>query len=79
MHTCYMRIRRSILYMLAAESNRDPRTVQTVFDGGGHEHSRDAVLAAARRIGLSETDPVVVFLREPTQAPTTRPSLTAVR
>jgi hypothetical protein len=74
-----MRIKRAMTFRLAAEANRDPKTVQRVFDGGGNENSRAAVLAAARRIGIPESDPIVAFLLEPTQVPTTRPSLAAVR
>jgi hypothetical protein len=37
---------------LAAESCRDPRTVEAVLRGKATDHSRAAVIDAARRLGI---------------------------
>lgn len=50
-----------MLYRLAAEASRDPKTVEEVLAGRGNGQSRAAVLAAAQRL-LSPTDPLVVAL-----------------
>lgn len=53
-----------MLYQLAAEAGRDPKTVQAVLDGEGNDQSRAAVLAAARRLGLGE--PILATLSQVT-------------
>jgi hypothetical protein len=56
------RLTRVAVFQLAAESSRDPKTVEAVVAGDGNALSRSAVLAAARRLGYPDNDPLVVAL-----------------
>jgi hypothetical protein len=47
------RISRPNLYRLAAESCRDPKTVERVVAGGGTAQSRAAVEKAAAALGIT--------------------------
>lgn len=61
-----IRVTRPTLFRLAAESCRDPKTVEVVLEGGGNGQSREAVRWAAQRLNLPE---VVAFLSAPAAAP----------
>jgi hypothetical protein len=46
------RLTKPEILRLAAESARDPKTVERVLKGAGNEQSRAAVTAAARRLDI---------------------------
>jgi hypothetical protein len=52
-----IRVDRPTIVRLAAESCRDPKTVESVLRGKGNDQSRAAVTDAARRLGLTITVP----------------------
>jgi hypothetical protein len=56
-----IRVTRPMLYRLAAEAGRDPKTVEEVLAGRGSDQSRAAVLGAATRL-LAPTDPLLAAL-----------------
>lgn len=53
------RISQTDLYRIAAESHRDPRTVQRVVTGTGNPsaNTREAVYEAAEKLGIKVPEP----------------------
>jgi hypothetical protein len=48
-----IRVRPADVLRIAGEASRDPRTVMRILNGGGTPMSRNGVIAAAERLGIS--------------------------
>jgi hypothetical protein len=57
--TVSLRLSTRWIYLLAAESCRSENTVRAVLRGEGNSQSREAVLQAAKRLGLELPTPRV--------------------